>query len=198
MRTKESQRPWDRLRKVPEGQDITGLSIDQETDAFREQWMIPPTSMFFFAWMSEWDTQVKIACPWDKDVLVHRCTADLGWVLESQWGSPDAARELVKDACEDFHKACQRKGYLVAEEGSSQKRVSCVVALNGFWQARQGVLQGLSEAGSRFKFQWMADISPIPTNQEELYFPRAPEAPKVQFWRERMRMNDHQMTTYGR
>eukprot|EP01062_Namystynia_karyoxenos_P066156 TRINITY_DN60163_c0_g1_i1.p1 TRINITY_DN60163_c0_g1~~TRINITY_DN60163_c0_g1_i1.p1 ORF type:complete len:452 (+),score=108.09 TRINITY_DN60163_c0_g1_i1:118-1473(+) len=191
IRSQVPQRPWEGAA-MEKGQDLEKMDRTRATDAFGEAPVIPARSMWFYAWLNEWDTQIKIACPWDNRVLVHRSTADLPWVLEAQWGSPDAARELVKDCVQDFYEAAKKRGYL-----NEHRKIGCMIGLNGFWQARGGIMQGLHEVKDMCEFQWCQDMSPIPVYRERDFYPRMPPAPKVQMWRHRMRMNDDQVQSFN-
>ena len=114
IRGREPARPYEvhRDRIEEEEEEATlGLTRRNAADAHGEMPDTPSDAVWMYIWCNEWDTQVKIACPWDNKLLVHRCTAELPWVLEPQWNSTEAAKELVKDCAEDFHDMCKKKGY---------------------------------------------------------------------------------------
>ncbi|KAJ9466797.1 hypothetical protein DIPPA_34112 [Diplonema papillatum] len=191
IRSQRSARPWEVNRDiVAQDEPQTKLETDtmkQQTDSHQDGINVPATAIWIFAWMNEWDTQIKVACPWDTKLVVHRCTAELPWVLEQQWNSPEAAKELVKDCIEDFHDMCKKKGYIGTTEA-----MPAVVCLNGFWLSRRGVIQGLNDMRSKITYTSVADISPIPVHEVELLFPRPADAPKVALFGMRIRAFDHQ------
>ena len=43
--------------------------------------------------------------------------------------------------------------------------MECMVALNGFWGQRRGVLQGMNDMRSRFTYVQVADNTPIPVDE---------------------------------
>ena len=151
VRAAEPERPWDKNREArtdDEAADM-GAGVQQLSDAFSEGLVVPATAVWMFVWVSEWDTQVKIACPWDKKLMVHRCTAELPWVLEQQWHTPEAAQELTKDCIEDFHEMCKTKGYTTYVT-CSQGGVGCFAWGSGgrwaCWRFAAGLVRDCTHA----------------------------------------------------
>eukprot|EP01063_Lacrimia_lanifica_P005810 TRINITY_DN13508_c0_g1_i1.p1 TRINITY_DN13508_c0_g1~~TRINITY_DN13508_c0_g1_i1.p1 ORF type:complete len:401 (+),score=107.66 TRINITY_DN13508_c0_g1_i1:83-1285(+) len=193
LRSKEPARPWEVNRDIPlpASEEEPRASLSQQVEPVNGAMAMsaPATAVWVYCWLNEWDTQVKVACPWDHKLLVHRCSAELPWALEQQWNSQEVARELVKDSCEDFFDMCKRKGYLQGD------KMEAVVCINGFWQQRRGVVQGLNELRNKFDFTSVADITPIPVHEVELNYPVPPEPPKVAMFQCRVKAEDHQVTS---
>ena len=110
----KTDRPWEKTRD--------SMAVDEEpadvlnkvfrTDSFNGAMRGDATAVWIFGWVNEWETQIKIACPWDNRLYVHRSSAELPWVLEQQWNAPEVARDLTRDCIEDFQEMFQKKGYM--------------------------------------------------------------------------------------
>eukprot|EP01060_Flectonema_neradi_P029482 TRINITY_DN4089_c0_g1_i1.p1 TRINITY_DN4089_c0_g1~~TRINITY_DN4089_c0_g1_i1.p1 ORF type:complete len:342 (+),score=49.80 TRINITY_DN4089_c0_g1_i1:68-1093(+) len=115
MRSGSADRPWETNRDSMnvDIKEDAGYPLSMKTDPFGSNAMQnDATAVWIFGWANEWETQIKIACPWDNRLYVHRTSAELPWVLEQQWNTPEVARDLTKDCIEDFQELFQKKGYM--------------------------------------------------------------------------------------